>query len=858
MHTIMRRFALLFAVAVAAQAQSLVEEDRAAALRQEFERPSGSAQLRCEVSPVKPALHFDFRFQTGYRLTFPLSQFAGGGRISIHVRVTPEDHRPVYLTTEKAVPDVPDIKADGVEDGLFAVGEGLYTVDLLMLDDARRVCRSSWRIQARGAGAETSLVPAIPPFTVTESDAPESPVKAPADIAKLTILLHAAPLNPGRAKLQDDDVAMLTDSLGSLLRQWRARRVRLIAFNLAQASILLQKEGFQRSEMDELTRKLQSLELGAIDYRTLSAAAQPIDLLSGLLKKELGDPQPADAIVILGPQMISLGNNLPPTEKRSKPAPIFYLQYLRGPLRIRPAAPMPASAARGQVPAATADPLIEALAVTPADAGQKLVARFKGETISIRTPHDLAEAIRRVDPRIARTPPPLATEPETATITPPVVPAPPKPAEPELPAAGAPDPVDVLARLRDRVLEHGHAIPDHMCVETVERSRFDHAGEPGKSCDAVVAARRQAGASARLRLTTTDRLRLDVALATEREVYSWAGANQFDNRDIDEIVPQGAMGTGPFAAFLLSVFTGRPPRFVFEGETTFDDRAVYEYSFDVPLAESHFRFKAHKAWIITPYSGKLFVDTQTSDLLRLTVRSDELPPETDTCELDTTLDYSKVQLSSGLFFLPASATQQFVGRDGAVAENAYTFSACRDFQAESRVSFEAPAGDRSRSGESDPRPVAAPWTPGLPAVIEVLDSVDSAIAAAGDAIHGRFVQPVRDRQGGIVVPAGTRVNGRLMRVEVRHPSPQVTIALRWETMEWKGQTLPIALDPDHKAKSGSNIQLGGLASLANLKRRPVEFELPLPGEERFGIYRFTGQHALVESGLRTEWLTAQR
>src|SRR5690242_2710285 len=98
-----RRFAILFALAAAACAQSLVEPER---VRQEFER-SGTPTLRCEIAPVKPAPTYAFRFEAGYKLTFPLSQFGGAGhRLQVHVRVTPEGQQPVYFSSTKALPDV--------------------------------------------------------------------------------------------------------------------------------------------------------------------------------------------------------------------------------------------------------------------------------------------------------------------------------------------------------------------------------------------------------------------------------------------------------------------------------------------------------------------------------------------------------------------------------------------------------------------------------------------------------------------------------------------------------------------------------------------------------------------------------
>jgi hypothetical protein len=218
--------------------------------------------------------------------------------------------------------------------------------------------------------------------------------------------------------------------------------------------------------------------------------------------------------------------------------------------------------------------------------------------------------------------------------------------------AGDEDPTEVLMRLRDYVLEHAERIPNHTCVETVERNRYEPTtGRSTKSCDALLARRQQSDFATRLRLNTTDRLRLDVALTTEREIYSWAGAGKFEEGDIDELVPEGAMGSGPFAAMLLSIFEPRNSRFVYEGDTTLDGRRLMDYSFSVTREESRYRVKAKKEWVIAGYTGRLLVDPGTAELARLAVRTQELPAATNACETDTTMEYGIVQLGGGDYLL---------------------------------------------------------------------------------------------------------------------------------------------------------------------------------------------------------------
>jgi hypothetical protein len=155
------------------------------------------------------------------------------------------------------------------------------------------------------------------------------------------------------------------------------------------------------------------------------------------------------------------------------------------------------------------------------------------------------------------------------------------------------DPVTVLMRVRDRVMVHAQRIPNHMCTETVTRDWYVYSGGAApKSCDALLGRRHSAGVGTLIRLSATDRLRLDVALSESREIYSWPGAARFDDREIDEFVPDGAIGTGPFAAALLEVFAMRDPNFIFEDDVVIKDRHLMEYSFRAPERQSHYKAKA--------------------------------------------------------------------------------------------------------------------------------------------------------------------------------------------------------------------------------------------------------------------------
>jgi hypothetical protein len=408
------------------------------------------------------------------------------------------------------------------------------------------------------------------------------------------------------------------------------------------------------------------------------------------------------------------------------------------------------------------------------------------------------------------------------------------------------DPTEVLIRLRAQVLAHADRIPNYTCVETVHRDRFESITAAPKTCDDTMARRKQANFSKMLRPTTSDRLRLDVAVSDSGgEIFSWAGAPKFAEGDIDELIPDGAMGTGMFAAMLLGVFKGRPPRFTFDGDTMLDHRLVYQYSYKVLREDSHYRVKARGEWIITGYDASLGVDPATAELVRLTVRTDELPPATGLCQTDTTLDYGMVQLGNGDYMLPKNTIERFIEREGSESENQVTFAACREFRGESTLSF----GERPRRGEEEAAPPTQPLPPGLPVAIDLVTDIHDD-AAAGDRIAGKLAKPIRDPKGAVLVPEGALAVGRLMRVEVRHGrTPETVLTLRWETLDQRGAAAAVALLPARtmiEKLRGSGLPLRG-----------IEIELPAAADVGYGVYHFKGEHVSVAAGFRTEWTTGR-
>ncbi len=734
------KLAAAVAFALPALGQLMVDPERASELQHIFEAAPAGSTLRCEISPMSAALNFGFQFQVVYRVQIPLTEFQGPGhRMTTYTRVAPEGGPPVFLTKNERVPETraPKTFTDGV--GAFVVGEGTYRADVLVQDDTDRTCRATWQVKARRTGSEIPLQTATRPGTVEEltlNGAPRAEAKGGPRIARLTILVNAAPLAPRAMELQPDDIQRTVDSITSILREMPARTARVIAFNLDQRAIIFRSDEFDAGHTAELADALRQLDFSVVDAKSPArshAAGGPADEPFDGGGIEAG-PQPPDGVIVIGPRTLVI-TPLPAGAISQGPnaIPVFSLQFQtnRQPAGF-PRLDTGMDASQSRAPRTPQGPMGRSMTSDASDIIERLVAWIKGQTIPIRTPHELADAIQRMDSKFVRTAAPAEPAPPKSLPAPP--PAELTATKPGRPAEAPPtietttevtgdeDPVEVLIRLRDRVSAHGERIPNHTCVETIQRDRYEStAGRASASCSALLDFRKTRDFFQRLTLDSTDWLHLDVAYSGGREIYSWAGAHKFEETDVDELVPEGAIGTGPFTGMVLSAFESRDPKYVFDGETKVEGRRLFAYSFAVPKEHSHYRFKAHRDWVITGYSGNLLVDPKTAELVRLAVRTEELPPETGTCETDTTLEYSVVQLSGNDYLLPKAARQRFIGRDGFEGENTMSFSACRDFQAESKLAFDTEPATDGLPQNRAAAPLAIP--PGLPVTVELTTPV---------------------------------------------------------------------------------------------------------------------------------------
>ncbi len=288
-------------------AQMPTDPNRHPKVRSLFDQPLAKPGIPCTVTPLKPDLNFSFRFQAGYFATWPLKNYQGSDNsFFILTRITPlnPEGDPVFFTQAFRMHDIPSSSKNKVQvDGAYFFGEGEYSMDLIVVDQATRVCRKQWNIDVKSPGGGQQIKPAQAPGSVQPAvlDPWDGALQDDGPPRRLTVLMHVAPLYFSSNQMHAYDRAMLLSSLLAVLRQTSFTQVKLVAFNLDQQLELFRQERFDASGWSKLVPAMHSLQLGTVSYQTLQQRSGHLDLLTGLVHEELEAEQPPEVVLFLGP-----------------------------------------------------------------------------------------------------------------------------------------------------------------------------------------------------------------------------------------------------------------------------------------------------------------------------------------------------------------------------------------------------------------------------------------------------------------------------------------------------------------------------------------------------------------------------
>jgi hypothetical protein len=369
-------------------------------------------------------------------------------------------------------------------------------------------------------------------------------------------------------------------------------------------------------------------------------------------------------------------------------------------------------------------------------------------------------------------------------------------------AASTADPVveELFKQTREKVLDNARRMPRYTCVETVSRAQYDPPRGGAASCQSVITMRKLV--TSRGVPMFRDRLRLDVAVIDQSEIFSWAGAGKFETRDVGDLVGGGASGSGEFGGFLSSVFGSAPDEIRYAGRR--HSLSLFEYT--VPVERSGYRIHSgpKDPSRVLGYQGTFSVDPADGDLQQLVVESDPFPPGDEVCHVQHTMDYSRVKIGKSDFLLPEVSTMDALYHNGAESLNETRYSECREYVGESTIRFDDvdPAADKGAVTTALP-----PLPPKAHLVVGLATPINTETAAAGDIVEGVLLRDVIEKKS-TLAKQNDRLHGRILRLQqYSEPTPRWLIAIRFDSIERGGTEQPISLRPlDDGDRSGQRLR----------------------------------------------------
>jgi hypothetical protein len=353
----------------------------------------------------------------------------------------------------------------------------------------------------------------------------------------------------------------------------------------------------------------------------------------------------------------------------------------------------------------------------------------------------------------------------------------------------APDPARVLQTTGERLLGDLKRMPRYTCVQLITRTYYEgkHPFEH-PSCSSLIAA--HDARKKKLPVQGWDRLRLEVALVDGKSVYSWVGAPRFSDDTLDKLAGSGPLGSGDFGVFISGILYRAT--LVSQGERLVDGNRLFEYSYKMPIGKSSYNVKLPDGWAVTGYSGTLLLDPEANDLVRLVVRTDELPSISSACQATSEVTYKRIPIHQRLVLVPHETRLYTITATGNESMSETTYANCREYSSTVKMIFgiEPTVAGSVATTPAPEAPTALPA--GLRFNAHITTPLEIETAAAGDPIEATLTSPIRDEKKQIIAPAGTLLHGRLRTVKSWNgPFDSLQIGLQFESIEIGGKKVPL-------------------------------------------------------------------
>ena len=252
------------------------------------------------------------------------------------------------------------------------------------------------------------------------------------------------------------------------------------------------------------------------------------------------------------------------------------------------------------------------------------------------------------------------------------LPKPPPDAPAAKPAPVIPPPSDadqrrIIEEAREIALNYTKGLPNYICVQ-VTRRYLDPSGTDFFSLH--------------------DTILTKLSYNEQREDYKVISINgQLVDTPYEKL--NGAISSGEFGTMLKEIFEPQTQtEFAWTRWGKIRNHVCHVYSYQVAQSRSQWTVSWERRLNITPgYSGFIYIDRDVPQVLKVTLKADNIPTSFPIQDVSNTLDYDYTSISEQQFLLPLRSEVKM--REGRlVAKNVVEFRSYRKFGAESTIKFE--------------------------------------------------------------------------------------------------------------------------------------------------------------------------
>lgn len=248
---------------------------------------------------------------------------------------------------------------------------------------------------------------------------------------------------------------------------------------------------------------------------------------------------------------------------------------------------------------------------------------------------------------------------------------PPTPVRKSIPPPSYADQQKVIDQMREYALNYSGSLPDFVCKQ-VTRRYLDPLGHEN--------------------WRATDTLISKLSYAEQKEKYEVIMANgqAVFNKNIENF--GGTTSTGEFGSLLKYIFLpASDAEFHWDRWGRVRGHVAHVFTFAVSQAHSTWGILdvESKQEVVPAYNGLIFVDRETSQVLRIFMQSVNIPASFPIQLAQTQLDYDYTDLSGRQFLLPLKAEVR-LNRGRFMTKNDVEFRSYQKFSADAVISFDMP------------------------------------------------------------------------------------------------------------------------------------------------------------------------